>query len=152
MLLVNNAKAKVFKKYSVGFPYYSLLHTVEFETEDYKDDKLVVRNEINMVYMFPALRARPVLKSVVFKTVVYKIVVIKTEEYDTMEYETVVCDGMPMFPVKMVSLLHSSNPDPVMNELPAVAVEDKLMPLLCAVNMDFTDLETEPDALVDCSF
>ena len=31
-------------------------------------------------------------------------------------------------------------------------VEDKLMSLLCAVNTDFTDLETEPDASVDSSF
>ena len=31
-------------------------------------------------------------------------------------------------------------------------VEDKLMSLLCAVNTDFTDLETEPVASVDSSF
>ena len=31
-------------------------------------------------------------------------------------------------------------------------VEDKLMSLLCAVNTDFTDLETELDASVDSSF
>ena len=43
-----------------------------------------------------------------------------------MEYETVVCDEMPMFPVKMVSLLQPSNPDLIMNELPAVAVEELL--------------------------
>ena len=43
-----------------------------------------------------------------------------------MEYETVVCDEMPMFPVKIVSLLQPSNPDLVMNELPAVAAEDLL--------------------------
>ena len=38
----------------------------------------------------------------------------------------------------------------VLDTLPLV--EDKLMSLLCAVNMDFTDLETEPDASVDSSF
>ena len=77
VLLVNNVKAKVFKKYSVSFPCYSLLHTFEFETEEYKvdilNDKLVARTEINMVFIF---RARPVLKSVV-----YEIVVINTVEY-----------------------------------------------------------------------
>ena len=31
-------------------------------------------------------------------------------------------------------------------------VEDRLMSLLCAVNTDFTGMETEPDALVDSSF
>ena len=31
-------------------------------------------------------------------------------------------------------------------------VENKLMLLFCAVNTDFTDLETEPDASVDSSF
>ena len=31
-------------------------------------------------------------------------------------------------------------------------VEDKLMLLLCAVNTDFTGMETEPDASVDSSF
>ena len=38
----------------------------------------------------------------------------------------------------------------VLDTLPLV--EDKLMSLLCAVNTDFTDLETEPDASVDSSF
>ena len=38
--------------------------------------------------------------------------------------ESVVDAKMPMFSVKMVSLLHHINPDLVMNELPAVAVED----------------------------
>ena len=38
----------------------------------------------------------------------------------------------------------------VLNALPLV--EDKLMLLLCAVNTDFTGLETEPDASVDSSF
>ena len=45
---------------------------------------------------------------------------------DSEDYETVVSDEMPMFPVKMVSLLQPSNSDLVMNELPAVAVEDLL--------------------------
>ena len=31
-------------------------------------------------------------------------------------------------------------------------VEDRLMSLLCAVNTDFSGMETEPDALVDSSF
>ena len=31
-------------------------------------------------------------------------------------------------------------------------VENKMMLLFCAVNTDFTDLETEPDASVDSSF
>ena len=38
----------------------------------------------------------------------------------------------------------------VLDTLPLV--EDKLMLLLCAVNMDFTGLENEPDASVDSSF
>ena len=38
----------------------------------------------------------------------------------------------------------------VLDTLPLV--EDKLMSLLCAVNTDFTDLETEPGASVDSSF
>ena len=38
----------------------------------------------------------------------------------------------------------------VLNTFPLV--EDKLMLLLCAVNTDFTGLETEPDASVDSSF
>ena len=38
----------------------------------------------------------------------------------------------------------------VLNTLPLV--EDKLMLLLCAVNTDFTGMETEPDASVDSSF
>ena len=66
VLLVNKFKAKVFKKYSAGFPCYSLVHAFEFETEEYKvyvlNNKPVVRNEITMVYLFPALRARPVVK------------------------------------------------------------------------------------------
>ena len=45
---------------------------------------------------------------------------------DSEDYETVVSDEMPMFPVKMVSLLQPSNSELVMNELPAVAVEDLL--------------------------
>ena len=57
---------------------------------------------------------------------VHETVVNDTEDYETVEYETVVCDEMPMFPVKMVSLLQPSNSDLVMNELPAVAVEDLL--------------------------
>ena len=79
-----------------------------------------------MAYLFPALQARPVVKCVEYKTVVHEIVVNDTEDYETVEYETVVCDEMPMFPVKMVSLLQPSKPDLVMNELPAVAVEDLL--------------------------
>ena len=66
VLLVNKFKAKVFKKYSAGFPCYSLVHAFEFETEEYKvyvlNNKPVVRNEITMVNLFPALRARPVVK------------------------------------------------------------------------------------------
>ena len=42
------------------------------------------------------------------------------------------------------------NKQDVLNTLPLV--EDKLTLLLCAVNTDFTDLETEPDASVDSSF
>ena len=65
VLLVKNVKAKVFKEYSAGFPCYSLLHSFEVETEEYKvdmlNDKLVVRNEITMAYLFPALRARLVV-------------------------------------------------------------------------------------------
>ena len=38
----------------------------------------------------------------------------------------------------------------VLDTLPLV--EDKLMSLLCAVNTDFTGMETEPDASVDSSF
>ena len=38
----------------------------------------------------------------------------------------------------------------VLNTLPLV--EDKLMLLFCAVNTDFTGVETEPDASVDSSF
>jgi len=38
----------------------------------------------------------------------------------------------------------------VLDTLPLVV--DKLMLLLCAVNTDFTGLETEPDASVDSSF
>ena len=66
VLFVDNVKAKVFKEYSAGFPCYSLVHAFEFETEEYKvyvlNNKPVVRNEITMVYLFPALRARPVVK------------------------------------------------------------------------------------------
>ena len=158
VLLLNNAKAKVFKKYSVGFLCYSLPHTFESETEEYKvdilNDKLVVRNEINMVFIFPALRARPVLKSVVNKTVENETVENETVKYETVEnetveYETMVCNKMPMFSVKMVSLLHSSNTDMVINEFPAVVEENKLLLLLFPVNTDFTGMETEPDALVD---
>ena len=42
---------------------------------------------------------------------VHETVVNDTEDYETVEYETVVCDEMPMFPVKMVSLLQPSNSD-----------------------------------------
>ena len=114
----------------------------------------MVRNEINMVFIFPALRARPVLKSVVTKTVEYETVKYEAVEYKTVKYETVknetvVCNKMPMFPVKMVSLLNSSNTDMVINEFPAVVEENKLRLLLFAVNTDFTGMETKPDALVD---
>ena len=130
VLFVDNVKAKVFKEYSAGFPCYSLLHTFELEAEKYMvvmlNDKPLVRNEISMRYLFPALQARPVVKCVEYKTVVHEIVVNDTEDYETVEYETVVCDEMPMFPVKMVSLLQPSNSELVMNELPAVAVEDLL--------------------------
>ena len=125
VLFVDNVKAKVFKEYSAGFPCYSLLHTFELEAEEYMvdmlNDKPLVRNEVSMAYLFPALQARPVVKSVEYKTVV-----TETVFNDTEDYETVVCDEMAMFPVKMVSLLQPNNPDLVMNELPAVAVEDLL--------------------------
>ena len=62
----------------------------------------------------------------VHETVVNDTEDYETVEYETVEYETVVCDEMPMIPVKMVSLLQPSNSDLVMNELPAVAVEDLL--------------------------
>ena len=59
VLLVNKFKAKVFKKYSAGFPCYSLFHTFELEAEKYMvdmlNDKPLVRNEISMRYLFPAL-------------------------------------------------------------------------------------------------
>ena len=84
VLLVKNVKAKVFKEYSAGFPCESLLHSFEVETEEYKvdmlNDKLVVRNEITMAYLFPALRARLVVKSVEYKPVVHETVVNKTME------------------------------------------------------------------------
>ena len=38
----------------------------------------------------------------------------------------------------------------MLNTLPLM--EDRLMSLLCAVNIDFTGMKTEPDALVDSSF
>ena len=99
-------------------------------------DKLVARDEITMAYLFLALRARLVVKSVEYKTVVHEIVVNDTEDYETVEYETVVCDEMPMFPVKMVSLLQPSNSDLVMNELPAVAVEDLLSAPVDVLHID----------------
>ena len=65
VLFVDNVKAKVFKEYSAGFPCYSLLHTFELEAEKYMvvmlNDKPLVRNEISMRYLFPALQARPVV-------------------------------------------------------------------------------------------
>ena len=68
VLFVDNVKAKVFKEYSAGFPCYSLLHTFELEAEEYMVDMLnvkpLVRNEISMAYLFPALQARPVVKCV----------------------------------------------------------------------------------------
>ena len=70
VLFVDNVKAKVFKEYSAGFPCYSLLHTfeLEVEAEEYMVDMLnvtpLVRNEISMAYLFPALQARPVVKCV----------------------------------------------------------------------------------------
>ena len=82
VLFVDNMKAKVFKEYSAGFPCYSLLHSFEVETEEYKVDmpidKLVARDEITMAYLFLALRARLVVKSVEYKTVVHETVVKKT--------------------------------------------------------------------------
>ena len=36
VLFVDNVKAKVFKKYSAGFPCYSLLHSFKSEAEEYK--------------------------------------------------------------------------------------------------------------------
>ena len=67
---------------------------------------------------------------------VHETVVNDTEDYETVEYETVVCDKMPMFPVKMVSLLQPSNSELVMNELPAVAVEDLLSALVDILHID----------------
>ena len=68
VLFVVNVKAKVFMEYSAGFPCYSLLHTFELEAEEYMvdifNDKPLVRNEISMAYLFPALQARPVVKCV----------------------------------------------------------------------------------------
>ena len=87
-------------------------------------DKLVARDEITMAYLFLALRARLVVKSVEYKTVVHETVVKKTILYQTMVDESVVDAEMPMFSIKMVSLLQHSNPDLVMNERPAVAVVD----------------------------
>ena len=73
-------------------------------------DKLMVRNDITMAYLFLALRARLVVKSVEFKTVVHEETVVnKTMEYQTMLDESVVHAKMPMFSVKMVSLLQPSN-------------------------------------------
>ena len=46
--------------------------------------------------------------------------------------ESMVDAKMPMFSVKMVTLLHHSNPDLVMNELSAVAVEDLSASLPCS--------------------
>ena len=99
------------------------------------NDKPVVRNEISMTYLFPALQARPVVKSIEYNTVVH----------ETVEYETVVCDEMPLFPVKMVSLLQPSNPDLVMNELPAVAVEDLLSALVDILRIALQCLLVRPD-------
>ena len=119
-----------------------MLHSVEVETEKYKvdmlNDKLVVRNEITMTYLFPALRARPVVKTEEYETI----------EYNTLEYETVVCDEMPMFPVKIVSLLQPSNPDLVMNELPAVAVEDLLSALVDILRIALECLLVRPDFMI----
>ena len=56
------------------------------------NDKLVVRNEITMTYLFPALRARLVMKSVEYKTVVNR-----TMEYQTMLDESVVDAEIPTF-------------------------------------------------------
>ena len=115
------------------------LHSVEVETEKYKvdmlNDKLVVRNEIPMTYLFPALRARPVVKTEEYETI----------EYNTLEYETVVCDEIPVFPVKIVSLLQPSNPDLVMNELPAVAVEDLLSAPVDILHIALQFLLVRPD-------
>ena len=46
--------------------------------------------------------------------------------------ESVVDAKVPMFSVKMVSLLHHINPDLVMNELPAMAAEDLSASLPCS--------------------
>ena len=82
LLLLNNVKAKVFKECSAGFSCYSLLHTFELEAEEYMVDMLnvtpLVRDEISMAYLFPALQARPVVKSIEYKTVVHETVVKKT--------------------------------------------------------------------------
>ena len=64
---------------------------------------------------------------------------------DTEDYETVVCDEMPMFPVKMVSLLQPSNSDLVMNEFPAVAVEDLLSAPVDILHIALQRLLVRPD-------
>ena len=76
---------------------------------------------------------------------VHETVVNDTEDYETVEYETVVCDEMPMFPVKMVSLLQPSNSDLVMNELPAVAVEDLLSAPVDILHIALQRLLVRPD-------
>ena len=78
-----------------------MLHTFELEAEEYKvdmlNDKIVVRNEISMAYLFPGLHARPLVKSVEYKTVVHKTVANETEDYEIVEYEALVCDETPLF-------------------------------------------------------
>ena len=54
--------------------------------------------------------------------------------------ESVVDAEMPMFSIKMVSLLQHSNPDLVMNELPAVAVEDLLSAPVDILHIDLLDI------------
>ena len=59
--------------------------------------------------------------------------------------ESLVDAKMPMFSVKMVSLLHHINPDLVMNELPAVAVEDLLSAIVDILHIALQCLIVRPD-------
>ena len=110
-----------------------MLHTFELEAEEYKvdmlNDKPVVRNEISMTYLFPALQARPVVKSIEYKTVVHETVEYETVVYkelldesmvEIVAYEDAVYDEMSVFPTSEVLLLYPSCPDVAQDELPTV--------------------------------
>ena len=51
-----------------------------------------MRSPYGMACLFPALQARPVVKSAEYKSVVHETVVNDAEDYETLEYETVVCE------------------------------------------------------------